>query len=416
MTGGYKKRFRRKKMKKAFSIILALFMVVFVLTGCSGQQTPGGSASPAPSVSSPASSVSSAPPSPAQGPVQIAGCMTVTGALSTDGDQINKGIQLAVAQANAKGGVLGREVEYIIEDAGSTPDTALNAINRIIVGNYDVIFGPHFSAQVLAMTDILNDAGQLNIFGGTNARIMGELTNPYSVRCRVPDRINARAVAVFVGDQGAKKVGLLTVSDDFGQGARNIIEEYFNEIGLEFVSEIFNTEDRDFTTQLLNIRNAGVDAMILWGLGDTPVLIARQMFELGMSKLLVMSSGVNTTPEHRARMEPEWYDGWYANSQWNPTSTDPLSVAFNKDYEEFHGSMPNFLAAAWYSTTLWYLDCVEKAGSTDKDAVLEVMKKTNDFPALNGNYTWRDRDLCNQIIIVQTPADGSINNIRVVEG
>ena len=404
-------------MKKTLVIIIALLMVVAMAAGCNNNTPAGGSTSTPPATSTPSTgSNTPAAPTSDEGPIRIAGVMAITGVLAGDGELNSRGIELAVNQANANGGVLGRQIEYIVEDGGSTPDTGMNAVNKVLSGDYDVMMGPHFSAQVLAITDIMNEKQMLNIFGGTNPTIMGLLTSPYSVRCRVPDAINARGCAVFMEEIGCKKIGLFTVSDDFGQGAKNVMSEYFDSVGIEYVTEIFNSEDRDFTTQLLNMKNAGIDSMVLWGLGDTPVIIARQMYELGMSELKVMSSGVVTTPDLRARMEPEWYADWYSNSQWNPQSSSDASIQFNKDYEEAYGQKPNFLAAAWYSTTKWYLDCVEKAGTTDKDAVLAVMKETKDFPALNGNYTYRDRDLCNSVIIVQTPIDGTINDVKFVEG
>jgi hypothetical protein len=85
-----------------------------------------------------------------------------------------------------------------------------------------------------------------------------------------------------------------------------------------------------------------VDALVLWALStDSVVGIARQMYELGMTGLIVYNNGAVTIPETRERMDPEWYDGWYCGSQWNPYSTDAASVQFNKDFEEAYGALPS---------------------------------------------------------------------------
>lgn len=59
---------------------------------------------------------------------------------------------------------------------------------------------------------------------------------------------------------------------------------------------------------------------------------------------------------------------------------------------------------------------MEKAGTTEKEAVLEQMKQTKDWPALNGSYSWRERDLCNSVFMVQCHADGTIEDKALVEG
>jgi branched-chain amino acid transport system substrate-binding protein len=225
----------------------------------------------------------------------------------------------------------------------------------------------------------------------------------------------ARAAAVFLAEElSCKNVGLLCLNDDFGETAIRLVSEYFDSVGISYVTETYGNDDKDMTTQILNLRNANVDGLLVWSYNDIFVLLARQLYELGMSGLPALNNGAVTTPDVQARMETEWYDGWYALAQWNPDDTEASSVKFKEDYTKEYGKGPNFLGACWYSATMWYLDCVEKAGSTDKDAVLAAMKKTKGYNALNGIYNWEERDVCKAIKIAQVDKSGKVTTLKVL--
>jgi branched-chain amino acid transport system substrate-binding protein len=189
-------------------------------------------------------------------PIKIGGLMAMTGGWASDGEDISNAINLAVDQRNAAGGVAGREIQFDIIDSASTPDTAVNAANKVLRDDsYDVVFGPHFSSQMLAIADLINETSVLQISGSQSMAVPESVTNEYTTWNRVPDIHAATATAEYLDKElGCKKIGIMAVNDDFGETAKNRATAYFDENGIEYVVETYGNEDKDVTTQILNLR------------------------------------------------------------------------------------------------------------------------------------------------------------------
>ena len=369
-------------MKRAFSLFLAIAMVVGLLAGCNSPTDPSGE------------QTQNGGNEPAGDSLKIAVIAAVTGTSASDGASMANAIQMAADEINAAGGVLGKNIEVEIIDGGSTADSALNVAQRIASSDeYVSIFGPHFSSQILAIGDTLAEAQVPVITGGTVKTVLETVTSEWVIRNRCPDTVVADAAAKFMDESmGVKKVGFICANDDFGTGARLVAQEYFDSVGIEYVSESFNVDDNDVTSQLLKLRDEGVDSLFVWSLGSVFATVVRQIAELGMNDLPVMASSALTFPDIQALLEPEYTENWYVNTQWSPTLTDEASVAFTEGYEALYDIEPNMLAAAWYSTTYWLADCLERAESADPNELLAAMQATEGYQTLSGTFTYEDRE------------------------
>ena len=128
-----------------------------------------------------------------------------------------------------------------------------------------------------------------------------------------------------------------------------------------------------------------------------------------------MASSALTFPDIQALLQPEYTENWYVNTHWTPTLTDEASVTFTQNYAELYDIEPNMLAAAWYSTTYWLADCLERAQSAEPDALLEAMQNTQNYKTLSGAFNYKDRDLIRDIIILQQ-VDGEFVYCQSVTG
>lgn len=349
--------------------------------------------------------------------VKVAVIAALTGPLAGDGASMAYAVQMAADEINEAGGVLGRKLVVEIIDGGSTTDSALNIAQKVAsTKEYVAVFGPHFSSQILAVGDTLASAEIPVITGGTVPPVLETVTSKWVIRNRCPDSVVAYASAKFMKEEmGVKKVGFLCANDDFGTGARVVAEEYFTSVGIDYVSESFNTDDNDMTSQILKLKDAGVDSLFICSLGATFATVVRQVAELGMNELPVMSSAALTFPDIQALLEPEYTENWYVNTHWTPTQTDEPSVQFTKNYAKLYDIEPNQLASAWYSTTYWLVDCLERAKTTEADALLKAMQETQNYSTLSGMFNYKDRDLIRDVLILQQ-VNGEFNVITSVTG
>lgn len=375
-------------MKRFVTMMLAAAMALTLLAGCGGDKPAG----------------SSDPGAAQGGEVKIAAICAITGNSASDGASMKNAITMAADEINANGGVLGgKKLVVDIIDGGSTADSALNIAQKVASSkDYAAVLGPHFSSQILAVGDTLAQAGVPVITGGTSPIVLQNITSEWVIRNRCPDSVVAYASAKFMYEtMGARKVGFLVVNDDFGTGARTVAQEYFDSVGVEYVSETFNVDDNDMTSQILKLKDAGVDSLFVWSLGTVFATAVRQVAELGMNTLPVMASSALTFPDVQALLDPQTTENWYVNTHWTPTLTDEGSVAFTNGYEKLYDIKPNMLAAAWYSTTYWLADCLERAGSTQPDALLKAMQETQNYQTLSGTFTYKDRDLIRDVMVLQ---------------
>lgn len=381
-------------MRKGLALLLALCML-FAMASCSKEPTGGQTG----------------------GDLKLAVIAAVTGTSASDGASMANAVKMAADEINANGGVLGKNLVVEVIDGGSTADSALNIAQKVASSKeYVSVFGPHFSSQILAIGDTLAEAGVPVITGGTVKTVLETVTSDWVIRNRCPDTVVAYASAKFMHEEmGVKKVGFICANDDFGTGARLVAQEYFDSVGIEYVSESFNTDDNDMTSQLLKLKDAGVDSLFVWSLGTVLATVIRQIGELGMNTLPAMASSGLTFPDIQALLEQEITENWYVNTQWTPTLTDDASTKFTKGYAELYDIEPNQLAAAWYSTTYWLKDCLERARNAEPDALLKAMQETANYSTLSGTFNYKDRDLIRDVLILQQK-NGEFEFITAVTG
>ncbi|MDR1028189.1 MAG: ABC transporter substrate-binding protein [Clostridiales Family XIII bacterium] len=398
------------KTKKKRWIIALCTAVVLLFAACGGGGGGGGEASDTGSDENAASGDLSGET------IKIAAMMPMTGTGAADGEMMANAIELAVDEQNEAGGILGAKIELKIEDGGSTQDSGMNIAQKIFMDDsYDMILGPHFSVQMLAIASIIDENQRLQISGATSVAVAEAVTNPYMLQNRVIDRYTAAAAAKFISeDLGCKKIGILAANDDFGQTAVDRITGYLDDHNVEYIVQTCGVDDKDFTSQLMTIKNENCDALLLWTLSDPYVACSRQVYELGMNESMACyASGGPTSPDMRARMEPEWYDGWYSTCEYNNDSSDESVLAFKESYSEKYGIEPNFLAAGYYAGLQYYFAAIEQAGSKDKDDVTVAMGELQGFQTLNGIYNkptdTSDKFINKSMQIIQLDENGTLH-------
>lgn len=213
-------------------------------------------------------------------PVPIAMLVPITGASATEGGYFIKAIDLALEQFNAKGGINGQPVQLIKIDNQSSNPGALNALNKAV--NEDkvlAIVGPVKSTQILAISDAVKEAGVPMMIGGTNATLTSK-GNPWLFRCRPDDSIAAAAMVKYAKeDLKVTKIGILHDSDAFGTGGADLVAKGAKDSGMEVVArEKYTTKDREFTAQLLSLKNAGAQLMVIYGTNPEDVSAVQRQY------------------------------------------------------------------------------------------------------------------------------------------
>ena len=321
-----------------------------------------------------------------EGPIKIGLSAKITGVDAANGDRMVKAATMAVDEVNAAGGVLGRQVEIVAEDDMADNAVALNVAN-IFAGMDDIcaVVGPWNSGSILATSDVFKEAGIPFMGLGTNPSLL-ELGNEYLFLVRANDTIMASAGAnLLLNELGATNVGIMYTTNEFGTGAMEIFKAACEEKGVECHPEAINIGDTDVTGQILDMKNAGVDAMVVWASDAEYVLTARQAYELGLDVNVVASPAV-TMDQVKDLCGPDWIEGWYSITDFVSNQDDETVKAFCEKYtnEYGDGQKAELYVADVYSSFKLMFDAIERAGSTDRDAIKDALAATQGFPMLQG--------------------------------
>ena len=266
---------------KRVLVVSVVSCLVVLVAACSAGTTPAAptgkpaapTTAPAASTTAPAApttaSAAAAATQPATssgGVIPVGMNVSVTGPSAAQGALFIKAIQLAEKQINAAGGVNGKEIKVFIEDNQSTNPGSLSSLNMAAEQDKVVaVIGPVMSTQVQAVSDAVKKFAIPMLSGGTAVKNT-HMDNPWMSRFRPDDSLSAAAMVKYTKeDLKLTKIGILHDSDAFGTAGADLVEQYAKEAGLSVVKrEKFTTSAKDFTAQLLSLKSAGAEIMVVY--------------------------------------------------------------------------------------------------------------------------------------------------------
>jgi branched-chain amino acid transport system substrate-binding protein len=301
------------------------------------------------------------------------------------GDHAVKGVTLAKEEINAAGGINGRPIELVVEDTQSTNPGAIAAYNKTVQeDNVVAVIAPIRSTQIQSMDPMIREAKIVTLMGGTNTGLT-EKGNPWLFRFRPPDKYAGQAMVEYlVGELKLTKIGILHDSDAFGTGGADVVEQTLKAKGLQAVRrEKYTTGDKDYAAQLLAIKNAGAQALVVYGTNSEDDAIILRMRKDLAQDLVVMGSPSNVA-QVTFDLGGEAVEGIYAVTDYLADANE-TSKKFAAAYEKTYGAKPD-LYASWMYDALYALAYAIGKGGTEPDKMREAMFTLQDKESVEGTY------------------------------
>lgn len=232
-------------------------------------------------------------------PIPIGVSVAQTGPVALAGQEQVLGAQIAEEYFNKRGGVNGRPIKLVFQDAGSDEATAINAYqNQINVAKVVGIMGPSLSQQMFAAGPFAVRA-RIPVLGPSNTAKGIPQIGEYVSRVSAPVAIvapNAIKAALDINKNIKRVVVLYAQNDAFSKSETETFQQAVKDLGLDLVSvQTFQTTDTDFTAQVTNTLNAKPDLVIISGLQVDGANLVKQLRELSYKGLIVGGNGLNTT-------------------------------------------------------------------------------------------------------------------------
>lgn len=229
-----------------------------------------------------------AAPALAQEKVKLVNVVELSGAGATAGTNWKNGIDLAVADINAKGGILGRQIEIVHYDTQTNPGNTRAAVQRAIDEGTYAVLGPVFSGPIGASMQIAQRAEIAQIVGGEAAGLTKQ-GNQYLFRTSLSQAAAMPKIAKYLKDTvKAGSVAVVWVNNDFGKGGHEAILKELNSRGIA-VSVDLSTEQgqADFAADAIKIKNADADAVFVYLNEEESARFLRAAKQQGITKPMV---------------------------------------------------------------------------------------------------------------------------------
>src|SRR5215475_12050642 len=335
----------------------------------------------------------------AKDPIPVGYLPALTGPSSSTGIGINRGIQLAVQEINAAGGIDGRQLELITRDTQSDPTKAVNGAAELTRGQkVSCVFGPVNSGESLAVVPLLARTNTPQI----HPCWVDTLTDPqkYPMCFRngpTNQQIGGAANRYVVEVLKKKKVAVISDTTGYGTASVNAYVPMLKQIGAEVVY-LGNVDaaNPDVKPEILRMRNAGAEAIMPWSVNAG--FLSRIINTRGQLNWDVPIVGQTTlgSGQTQALLEkPEYWNKVYPNN-FRPVSFDSKGQLPARAHEFVDRLRSAKIDMS--DTLLWWIavgydgprliaEAMKNAG-TEPAQVVGYLNKLKDFPGVFGNISF----------------------------
>ena len=319
-------------------------------------------------------------------PIPLGLTTALTGNTALLGTQARSGVEFAVDEINAAGGIDGKKLALTTEDTGASSTDSLNAMNRILEGKPLVIFGSMISPHVFAQTEVMTKSETPFLVGATNAKVTAQ-GSKWLFRTHVHDGQLADLIPEYlVKSLGKSKPGIIAVADDYGLGASRGIQASLAKLNVAPVAVTsYAPSDKDMSAQLLEIKDKGADSVIVFGRPADVTLVMKQMADLGI-KLTTIGNSSLVAQTALNNLTAAEADGAYAIGGMIPqTSSDTKILDWAKRVQDKYKVPADNFAVSYYDTVYMLKSIIEKVGC-DKSAIRDAFAATKDWKGMLISY------------------------------
>jgi branched-chain amino acid transport system substrate-binding protein len=309
------------------------------------------------------------------GPIKIGVAGPYTGDLASYGIPSARAAELVVEMWNADGGVLGRQIELVVEDDVCKAEVASNVAAKLIGENVVAVLGHICSGATIPAAGIYNSSGILILSpSATTPPLTKSGDYPNFLRTIAPDDSQARLMVDFtIGSLGAKKIAILHDKDTYGKGLAEFVQQFVEDAsGAEVVLfEGITAGAVDYSSIINKVKSVGADAVVYGGYHPEASKLVTQGQKAGLRIPFISDDGVKD--DTFIKVAGSFSEGVYASGPIDTTQSAAAQAAIKAHKDKF-GEDPGAFFLNAYAGMQALLNAIEKAGSTDYDAMMNALK------------------------------------------
>ena len=310
----------------------------------------------------------------------------ITGGSAAFGAQLKNGVEQAVQDINAAGGILGQKIQLVVGDDRADPKEGVSVANKFVGDGVKFVVGHFNSGVTIPASEVYQENGILEVTpAATNPKVTER--NMWNIfrTCGRDDQQGGVAGAIIADKFKGKRVAVVHDKTTYGQGLAEETRKTMNAKGLkEVLFEGVNVGDKDYSALVSKIKAARADLVYWGGLHDTGGLILRQLRDQGVKATFMGADGI-TDDEFAVIAGPG------AEGTLMTFSPDPRANPANKEIIEVfrkRGFEPQAYTLYSYAAVQIIKQAAEAAKSLDPKKVAEVMHSGKVFNTVLGELSF----------------------------
>lgn len=307
----------------------------------------------------------------AQNAIKLANIVELSGGGATAGTNFKNGVELAVKEINAAGGILGKKIETTTSDTQSNPGVAKGLTQKAVDNEVFAIFGPVFSGSIMVSMAESRRAEVPNWIGGEAANIT-EQGNPYVFRTSLTQASAMPKVARYITAK-SKSLAVLYVNNDFGKGGLDMLKKALANSPTKLAAEISTEPGQvDWSAAVLRAKNSGADAVFVYTNEEESARALRELRKQGWDKPIIGETTL--TGQKVIELAGEAANGAVAHVGLTVDAPIPEMLKFKANYYRDYKSISDHNGIKGYTGVYILKAAIEKAGKLDRKAVAQAMK------------------------------------------
>ena len=338
-------------------------------------------------------------PSLAAGTIKVGAVLAVTGPASFLGAPEAKTLEMLVEEINAKGGIKGNKIELVIKDTGANPEKAVSFTKQLIEEEkVFAIIGPSTSGETMAIKNIAEESKTILL----SCAAAEAIVNPVAKYVfKTPQKDSDAVIKIFQEMQKRKisRIGVLSSNTGFGNAGKGQIEKLAPAYGIVILAnEVYDKAASDLTAEVTKIKAANVQAIINWSIEPAQALVIKNARQIGLTIPIFQSHGfgnINYVTAAGTAAEGVLFPAGRllvadTLSAKNPQKS--VLVDYKKKYEAKYKEEVSTFGGHAYDAILILTKGIEKANSTDKEAVRTAIENLTDVVGTGGIFYFSPSD------------------------
>jgi branched-chain amino acid transport system substrate-binding protein len=329
--------------------------------------------------------------------IKISNIVELSGAGASAGTNFKNGVELAVKEINAAGGILGKKIQSTTSDTQTNPGVAKGLTQKAVDEGVFAIYGPVFSGSIMVSMAESRRAEVPNFTGGEAASITAQ-GNPYVFRTSFGQSSSFPKLARYINAK-AKTLAVIYVNNDFGKGGRDAMAKNLEGTATKIVADISTDSGQvDFSAAVLKAKQSNADAVFVYTNEEESARALRELRKQGWTKPIIGETTL--TGQKVIELAGDAANGAVAHVGLTVDAPNPNMLAFKGKFYQAYQYISDHMGVYTLKAA------IEKAGKLDRKAVAQAMKglhiSAKKYPGIIMDVTFDDKgDLDRESFLVE---------------